>query len=347
MSESDKLYFQRCYELAELGNKKTRPNPKVGAVIVYQDRIIGEGFHQRYGESHAEVNAINDVSESDKHLIKESTIYVSLEPCHHFGITPPCVDLILKEKIPNVKIALPDPTEKVNNKSISKLRENKRNVTVVENSYQAVDTIQEFLSIQIHKRPHIQIKVAKSAHNYMGSDEEQVHLTNSYTNVYTHKLRAYTDAILIGTNTAAIDNPSLTTRHYPGDQPNRIVFDRTAVLSQKLTILSDSLPTVIISEREDYPIQNNKTLVLLDFSSETFLEDLCNELYKLKIYHIMVEGGSKTIKSFLKANLWDEAIVISTDNPLSSGIKAPSISGRLQSTKVLIDNTIHVIKNDM
>jgi diaminohydroxyphosphoribosylaminopyrimidine deaminase/5-amino-6-(5-phosphoribosylamino)uracil reductase len=345
MQMLDKLYMQRCFDLAELGGRQVRPNPKVGAVIVYQDRIIGEGYHRIKGSHHAEVNAVDSVQKKDKHLLEKITIYISLEPCHHFGETPPCVDLILEHNIPKIRIALPDPTEKVYYKSIEKLISLGRDVVVSKTRNQAKDLISEFEVVNIKKRPFIQIKMAKSADNFIGKEDGQVHLTNQYTNVFTHKLRAYTDAILIGTNTALIDNPTVTLRHFPGEQPTRIVLDREGKLPKDLTLLSDDHPTIIVSEKKDYPLSKNKSLIALDFESEDFLKNLCDELLKLNIYHFMVEGGAQLIKSFLKKNLWDEAIVISTSKIIHAGTKAPHISGRLSSTRHTDGNTIHIIKN--
>ena len=341
----DKFYFKRCFDLAQLGNRQVRPNPKVGAVIVYKNRIIGEGYHKIFGSHHAEVNAVNSVKEDDKHLIDKSTIYVSLEPCHHFGATPPCVDLIIKLNIPKIRIALVDPTEKVHLKSIKKLKDLGRDVSVSNESNNATSLISEFRAINILKRPFIQIKLAKSADNYIGQDVRQVHLTNTYTNVYTHKLRAYTDAILIGTNTALIDNPSLTLRNYPGRQPNRIILDRTEKLPKSLTLLADDLPTIVITEKKNYKLKKNKSSIVLDFDSEDFLDQLCDELLTQKIYHIMVEGGAHLIKSFIKKQLWDEAHVISTPAQLGNGVKAPNIHGCLQSSQKIANNTLHIIKN--
>ncbi len=342
----DKLYFQRCFDLANLGKGEVRPNPKVGSVIVYKNRIIGEGYHKLAGTHHAEVNAVNSVRDEDKHLIENSTIYISLEPCHHYGATPPCVDLILKENIPKIRIALPDPTEKVYLKSIEKLKSKGRDVIISEQSNQAIHLISEFEAVNIKKRPFIQIKFAKSADNFIGQENGQVHLTNPFTNVYTHKLRAYTDAILIGTNTGLIDNPSLTLRNFPGKQPIRIVLDREEKLPKDLTLLSDIHYTIIITEKKDYVHSNNKSLIVLDFHSEDFLTNLCNELLHLNIYHLMVEGGAQLIKSFIKSGLWDEAIIINTPVKLHSGAKAPHIHGHLVDSTLIADNTIHIVKNN-
>lgn len=341
----DRIFYQRCFDLAELGNNKVRPNPKVGSVIVFENRIIGEGHHKLAGTHHAEVNAVNSVKDEDRHLIEKSTIYISLEPCHHYGATPPCVDLIVKQNIPKIRIALPDPTEKVYFKSIEKLRSLGREVIISEHSNQAEELISEFEAVNIKKRPFIQIKLAKSADNFMGQEHGQVHLTNQYTNVYTHKLRAYTDAILIGTNTALIDNPSLTLRNFPGHQPIRIVLDRAEKLPKGLTLLSDKNLTIIVTEKQEYLVSKNKSLIILDFNSDHFITDLCRELIKLKIYHLMVEGGAMLIKSFIKEQIWDEAIIINTAIKLHEGIKAPNIHGHLANSITIEDNTIHIVKN--
>ncbi|MFT4535235.1 MAG: diaminohydroxyphosphoribosylaminopyrimidine deaminase [Saprospiraceae bacterium] len=340
----DKLYFQRCFNLAELGNKLARPNPKVGSVIVYENRIIGEGFHKQKGGRHAEVNAVNSVKLEDMHLLEKSTIYVSLEPCHHYGATPPCVDLLIKSKFPKIKIALPDPTEKVFYKSIDKLIRNGQEVTLSAEASQAKDLISEFEIVHLKKRPFIQIKMAKSADNFIGKEDGQVHLTNQYTNIFTHKLRAYTDAILIGTNTALIDNPSLTLRHFPGNQPTRVVLDREEKLPKELILLTDNLPTIVVSEKEDYLLPEKKSLIVLDFSAKDFLYNLSVELLKQNIFHLMIEGGAQLIKSFIKSDLWDEAIIIDTSQKIKNGTKAPHIHGRLHSKLKVDGDTVNIIK---
>jgi diaminohydroxyphosphoribosylaminopyrimidine deaminase/5-amino-6-(5-phosphoribosylamino)uracil reductase len=345
MQMQDNIYFQRCFDLAKLGNSQARPNPRVGSVIVYNDRIIGEGYHKIKDSHHAEVNAVQSVKYDDRHLLEKSTIYISLEPCHHYGATPPCVDLIVQQNIPKIRIALPDPTEKVYYKSIEKLRNLGRDVTVLESSDQAKNLISEFEVVNLKKRPFIQIKMAKSADNFIGKEDGQVYLTNQFTNVFTHKLRAYTDAILIGTNTALIDNPTLSLRHFPGNQPTRVVLDREGKLPNDLTLLSDDHQTIIVSEKKDYPLKENKSLIILDFSAEDFLKNLSVELLRQDIFHLMVEGGAQLIKSFIKAKLWDEAIVINTLQKLNGGTKAPNIHGRLYSKFMVDSDTVNIIKN--
>jgi len=327
MSLSDQLIFRRCFELARLGGSTTRPNPMVGCVLAHKDRIIGEGYHQRYGENHAEVNAVASVTAEDQSLISKSTAYVSLEPCHHYGNTPPCVDLLIRREVKNVKIALVDPTEKVHQKSIAKLRDSGATVEVT-TSQMATDLIAEFDAVHIQKRPFIQLKFAKSKYNKMGTDDQQVALSNSYSNTYTHGLRAYTDAILVGTNTAIVDDPALTVRHVDGPQPLRVVLDRLGRLTPKLQLLSDEHSTLILTELEKYPIETSKEVVQIDFDQEDFIQRLCNLLLERGVFHLMVEGGQAILKSFLRASLWDEAVIISTQHPLAEGKTAPNINGR-------------------
>ncbi len=342
--QSDNLYFERCFDLASMGGKHVRPNPNVGCVLVYQDRIIGEGYHQKYGESHAEVNAIRSVSSDDVHLLSQCTLYVSLEPCCHEGITPPCTDIILKSKIPTVKIALSDPSEKVNKKGIKILEDYRVDVHVYPPSDRARDTISQFVTNFIHNRPYVQLKFAKSKDNFIGNHTSQVKLTSDLTDIYTHKMRGFTDAILIGTNTAQVDNPSLTIRHCHGDQPQRIVLDRQGKLSRSLTLLSDDLPTIIITETKRKDIPSHKKQIILDFSKDQFLEFLLIELYNRKIYHLMVEGGSKLLRSFIKKGLYDEAVIINTPVFLKEGISAPNINGRLISKLKIQEDEIFVLK---
>jgi len=338
----DKDYLRRCIEVAQLGGKNARPNPLVGALIVYNDRIIGEGFHERYGGPHAEVNAINSVKTEDKSLLEQSTIYVTLEPCCHYGNTPPCSDLIIKHKIPRVCIAEIDPTEKVNKKGIQKLQDHGIEVVIIEIPNNNCTT--EFKVINLLKRPFVQLKFAKSKDNFMGQKDRQIWLSNNTSNIFTHKLRSYTDAILVGTNTALTDNPSLTLRNYPGNNPLRVLLDRTGRTPLTHTLLSDELPCIIFTEKEREIENKDKQQLLIDFSSDTFIETLLEQLYKLGIYHLMVEGGAAVLKSFVKSNYWDEAVVINTEKVLSEGIKAMNINGEVKNRYLLEGDEVLVIK---
>ena len=338
----DKDYLLRCIELAKLGGKDVRPNPHVGAIIVYNNRIIGEGYHMKYGESHAEVNAVNSVSKSDKKYLPHSTIYVSLEPCCHFGNTPPCTDLIIENKIPRVCIAEVDPYEKVNQKGIEVLRNNGVVVDVIDTIDH--DTLAEFRVNHIKNRPFVQLKVAKSKDNYIGKKGQQIWLSNDASNIFTHKLRAYTDAILIGTNTAIVDNPSLTLRNFLGATPKRIVLDREGKIPLTHTLLSDPHPCIIFTENLR-DLSSFKKQIKIDFSQENFIDNLLQQIKSLGILHIMVEGGAKLLKSFVNSNIWDEAVIINTPKILSEGIKAININGKIKSNFQLNEDKVVVLEN--
>ncbi len=341
----DKDYLIRCIELAKLGGKEVRPNPHVGSMIVYNGKIIGEGFHETYGGSHAEVNAINSVSESNEHFLSESTIYVSLEPCCHFGITPPCTDLIIKNKIPRVCIAEIDPTQKVNSKGINQLKKNGIEVVII--PIPEFDPIAEFRVNQLKQRPFVQLKFAKSKDHYIGQKDKQIWLSNETSNVYTHKLRSYTDAILIGTNTALIDNPSLTLRNFPGKPPMRIILDREGKIPDTHTLLADPSPCIIFTEHKRNIPNSNKQQIEIDFLNENFIDILLKKLHSMNVYHLMVEGGAAILKSFVRSNNWDEAVVIRTTKVLSNGLKAININGKIKSGFTLGNDEVLVIKNEV
>ena len=336
----DKDYLNRAIELAKKGGKAVRPNPLVGAVVVFDNEIIGEGYHKKFGGPHAEVNAINNVSpENQKHL-SQSTIYVSLEPCCHYGSTPPCTDLIIKKQIPRVVIAELDPTEKVRNKGIKRLKDHGIDVKVINIKSRITS---EFKANHLQKRPFIQLKFAKSKDNFIGQHDKQVWLSNEMSSIYTHKLRAYTDAILVGTNTALTDNPSLTLRNYPGDAPLRVVLDRTGKIPLTHLLLSDENKTLIFTENTRDLNDSRKTQVELDFSHADFITHMLNKLLSLGIHHLMVEGGASLLKSFVKAGTWDEAVIINTEKVLNEGIKAPHINGELVSTFSVDTNQISIV----
>lgn len=344
MRLDDESYLARCYDLAKLSGRDARPNPRVGSVIVYNDRIIGEGYHQKYGMSHAEVNAVASVELEDRHLLPLSTIYVSLEPCHHYGKTPPCVDLILKERIQTVVIGIADPYEEVNSKSILKLKDNGIEVRISEAQQVPHELINEFYVNNILKRPYIQLKWAMSADHFVGSLDHQVHLTGKETNMYTHKLRGYTDGIMIGTNTALTDNPLLTQRNYAGPSPIRIVLDRTGRLPQSLSIYKDDLPTVTVTDLMTDINCMQKETISVDFSSETLISDLLASLFERGIRHLMVEGGATLLQSFIKQELWDEVVVISTSRVMYGGVKAPHIEGRMIAELIVGCDHIRIVK---
>lgn len=338
----DQKYMDRALQLAKKATKKIKTNPAVGAVLVYQDKVIGEGYHQVYGEAHAEVNCILSVLEKNKKLISESTIYVTLEPCHHTGKTPPCVDLIIKHNIQRVVIGTLDPNPKVGGQSIEKLKSKNIAVTVGICEEACQEIIKPFLKSLHHQLPWVILKLAKSKYNFMAPPSGEVWFSNHLTKIKTHQLRADVDGILIGTNTALIDNPSLTTRYIQGAHPTRIVLDRTGKLPLELNIFQDGHKTIYVTSKKRN-LGTNVTEILIDFTNENHLINIFSELYKMGIYRLLIEGGPTLMKTIVQQNLWDEAIVISTEHPLSEGIKAPNINGKLVSTLHMNSDMIHNI----
>jgi len=318
------LYLQRCFDLARLGAGGASPNPVVGAVLVNNDRIIGEGFHQMYGAAHAEVNCLKSVAPHDQHLIKNSTLYISLEPCCIVGNTPACTEMIRKNGIKKVVYATVDPTSGVNGQS-KKILENYG--AHVEDGILQTEGNQLIRprSVWINqKRPYIILKFAQSKDGFIGQKEKQVWLSNSYTKTLVHKWRSEVDAIIVGTNTAVLDNPKLTTRLYPGKNPLRIVLDKSKRLKKESNLLDNSTPTWVVT-KEDHSASDQKNTTHLQMPFDQLLPSLNHELFKANKGILMVEGGAQLIDSYLKANLWDEARIFQTDVLLDSGIEAPKI----------------------
>ena len=308
--------MRRCFQLAELGESYVAPNPKVGAVLVYKDRIIGEGFHRHFGQAHAEVNCINSVKETDKHLIAQSTLYVSLEPCSHFGKTPPCVDLILQHKIPRVFISVQDIFEKVNGSGIEKLKQHGVEVITDVLKEEGENLIKHFLHYHRFKRPYITLKWAQSADGYIGSIGERIGISNKESCYFLHQLRVKHQAILVGRNTVLNDNPSLTVRHANGINPLRIVLGSPDGIPGNYAVFNESSPTIFISKNDS---KNLSSLMRL--------------LYEKQIISVLVEGGAQILNSFIREQLWDEAFVYYSNKNLQSAlpdkISAPTIHGKI------------------
>lgn len=334
--------MRRCFLLAEKAGKKVKSNPQVGAVLVHEDRIIGEGFHEIYGGPHAEVNAVNSVKDEDKALIKESTLYVSLEPCRITSKTPPCTDLILKNGIKKIVVSTTDPNPPMAGKSLLHLGAQGVDVTtgILEDDGQFL--IAPFKQ-NLKKRPFITLKWAKSKDNFMGHQDKQVWLTNEYSKIAAHKIRAENDAIFIGTQTAVIDNPQLTTRLYPGSNPLRIVIDKDHKIPLSHHLLSDDYPTLALSQKVRSLENSSKKYIKVNFDKPDFLMHLMQDLYEKGICRIMIEGGKRTLDGFIKNNLWDQAYIFKTAIELKKGIKAPHCSGRLVSkTEFSEDQMVHI-----
>lgn len=323
MLEIHRKYLKRCVLLAKRAGKKVKANPQVGAILVHENQIIGEGYHKKYGGPHAEVNAINAVSDQNKHLISKSTLYVSLEPCNHHGKTGPCSDFILEQKIPHVVIAQRDPNHNIENDGMGKLRAAGVRVDLIE-QVEAANLIRPFTHGALQGMPYVILKFAQSKDFYMGQKGKQVWISNPYTQHLVHKWRSEVDGIMVGSQTVQVDNPKLTTRLHHGESPMRIILDRNNSIDQRYHVMSDGNESLIISESDD-------------------LKKVLKSLYNKGIYRIMVEGGATLFKSFIKENLWHEARIISSSKSLKSGIKAPAIKGKLVRTESLADDLIQIV----
>ncbi len=341
------IYIKRCIELAKNGLGNTYPNPMVGSVIVHNDKIIGEGWHKKSGESHAEVLAIESVK--DKSLLSKATIYVSLEPCSHFGKTPPCADLIIKHKIPNIVIGTLDPNEKVAGNGIKKLLENGRNVTVGVLEEECYELNKRFFSYHIKKRPYIILKWAESKDGYISPENNEtkkpIWISNEHSRQLVHKWRGEEQAILVGTNTVLIDNPKLNTRDWKGNNPIRIVIDRNNVIPKESYIFDNEARTIIISEKETNTENTNVTFEFIDFKKDT-TRQIIDILYKNKIQSIIIEGGSATLQRFIDDNYWDEARVFIGKNNINKGTKAPVLDYKSTEKKAILDDILIQYRNN-
>ena len=323
MTEEEK-YMARCIQLAKNGLTRVSPNPMVGAVIVHNGKIIGEGYHAKCGCAHAEVNAIHSVK--DESLLKESTIYVSLEPCSHYGKTPPCADLIIQKGIPNVVIGCQDPFSKVAGRGIQKLKDAGITVKIGVLEKECRMLIKRFITFNTLHRPYIILKWAESSDGFIDierTEGEPVVLSNPLTSMLVHKLRSEVNGIMVGTNTALLDNPSLNTRNWYGKNPIRIVIDKGLKLPEQLHLFDGSIQTLVFTEKtkENQP---NIEYVTIDFSTD-IIPHICNILYKKNVQSLLVEGGSILLQSFINAGIWDEIRVEKAGISLHNGIKAPEI----------------------
>jgi diaminohydroxyphosphoribosylaminopyrimidine deaminase/5-amino-6-(5-phosphoribosylamino)uracil reductase len=323
-------YIQRCIELANMGAGKVSPNPMVGSVIVFEDKIIGEGYHHEYGKAHAEVNAVNDVLSrypDGENILRQSTIYVSLEPCAHLGKTPPCADLIIKYGIPNIVIGSADPFEQVNGKGIEKLREAGIQVTTGILQKECDFLNRRFFTRIKKQRPYIILKWAQTQDIFFAPDDgTQRWISSAEAKTLTHQWRAEEDAILVGKNTALIDNPQLNVRGVEGKNPVRIVIDRNLELPTFLYLFDYSQDTIVFNAKRTNVDGNIKYLELEDFDN-LLPQLICYQLYLMDIQSLIVEGGAKTLELFIKAGLWDEARIFTSPVLWGKGIKSPIVEG--------------------
>jgi diaminohydroxyphosphoribosylaminopyrimidine deaminase / 5-amino-6-(5-phosphoribosylamino)uracil reductase len=335
--------MRRCFQLATFGSKEVMPNPKVGAVIVKDDKILGEGFHSKYGAPHAEVEAFDNVPEKDRSKVKGATMYVSLEPCSHFGKTPPCSLRIIQEGISRMVYGCTDPNPLMAGKSLTQLKKAGIKVEGPVLNDAAKRLIVPFRK-NLQKRPFIILKLAKSKDNYIGIKDRQIWLTSPATSVLTHKWRSEVHGIMVGKNTVLTDNPALTTRDYPGENPVRIVLDSRLEIPVSAKVLSDNVPTIIFNQLRDGTDGNKSFYKTADLHDN--LENVLQQLFEAGIYSLMVEGGAEILKSFIDRNLWDEARVICTPHLLHEGISAPNIEGRLTDKKNMGPDTVFFIANN-
>jgi diaminohydroxyphosphoribosylaminopyrimidine deaminase / 5-amino-6-(5-phosphoribosylamino)uracil reductase len=321
--------MQRCIELAQLGAGNVAPNPLVGAVLVYDGKIIGEGYHEKYGEAHAEVNCINSVANENRSLVSKSILYVSLEPCAHFGKTPPCVDLILQNKIPHVVIGCTDSFEKVNGAGIEKLKATGVQVNLGILKKECLKLNKHFFTFHTKKRPYIILKWAQSIDGFIAKENgKPIKISNDFTNKYVHKLRAEVPAILVGKKTVQNDNPSLNTRLWKGKNPVRIIVDSLLELENNWNVFNDEAKTTIINKKKHETLGN--ILYYKVAEGATVNEGIIACLYEQQLNAVIIEGGTTTLQHFIDANLWDEAIVITnTAMAIKTGISSPILKSAI------------------
>jgi diaminohydroxyphosphoribosylaminopyrimidine deaminase / 5-amino-6-(5-phosphoribosylamino)uracil reductase len=344
--EIDQKFMARALELAQLGIGNVAPNPMVGCVIVHQGKIIGEGYHREYGKAHAEVNAINSVIYRD--LLPESTLYVTLEPCSHHGKTPPCADLIILEKIPNIVIGTIDPFAGVAGKGVGKLHRAgcKVEVGVLEEECQELN--RRFFTFHQKKRPYIILKWAQTEDGFIDIDRsveyfgQPTWITNDLSRIAVHKMRSEESAILVGTNTAQKDNPSLTVRDWFGSHPLRLVIDRDLRLSPDLELFNQKFPTVVYTSKPAVS-KSNLEYKEIPFDGDE-IEHILADLHRRNIQSLIVEGGGKLLQSFINQSLWDESHVFIGRRLFQKGVAAPKITGTPQSLDDLDGSSLYVYK---
>jgi len=328
--------MQRCLDLAQQGLGNVAPNPMVGCVIVHDGKIIGEGYHRKFGEAHAEVNAINAVVNQE--LLKGSTLYVNLEPCSHFGKTPPCADLIVQKKIPQVVVGSYDPNPLVAGKGIEKLK-----AAGVEISTEILKPESDFLNrrfFTFHSkhRPYIILKWAQSSNGFMALNEpKQFWFTNSESKKLMHKWRTEENGIWVGRNTVEVDDCELTARLWQGKNPVRMIIDRKLSLPLNKKVFNEEATTLVFNEKENRESGNNH-FIQIDFTANV-LQQILTKIYQLNIQSITIEGGPNTLQQFISQNLWDEARVFTTTHQILTGKRAPELHGKLiQETVIEKDN---------
>ena len=338
--------MMRCIQLAKNGLGTTYPNPLVGSVVVYKDKIIGEGWHKQSGKSHAEVNAINSVK--DQELLMKATIYVNLEPCSHFGKTPPCANLIIEKGIKNVVIGSKDPNPKVSGKGLELLKENSCNVIQGVLEKECNDLNKRFFTFFGKKRPYIILKWAETLDGFISpkfkTKKKPVWITNKNSRQLVHQWRSQEEAILVGTNTVIKDNPCLTTRDWIGCSPIRVVIDKKLKIPFDATIFDCNIKTIVVTEiKKENKL--NLTYQIIDFS-KNITHQICDLLCEHRVQSLIVEGGTKTLQTFINLNLWDEARIFRGNALFYEGTKAPTIKGQEISETKIEQDFLKILLND-
>ena len=336
----------RCIELAKNGFGTTYPNPMVGSVIVYNGEIIGEGWHQKAGEPHAEVNAIRSVN--DPSLLDKATIYVSLEPCSHFGKTPPCCDLIIKNKIPNVVIGTVDSNIKVAGNGIKRLQEAGANVIVGVLEKECYELNQRFFTFHEKKRPYIILKWAETQDGFIAplqkEEQKPVWITNLNSRQLVHKWRTEEQAILVGTQTVIDDNPQLNARDWVGNNPIRVVIDQNNRIPKTAHVFDNQIKTIVFSNKKSTPSLKNTIFEVIDFQ-QNIAQQIVDKLFQNQIQSVIIEGGAQTLQTFIDADLWDEARVFIGNCTFEKGVKAPILNtSPFKKEKIGIDELL-IIRN--
>lgn len=344
---TDKNFMKHCLELARKGAGNVAPNPMVGCVVVYKGEIIGEGFHEKYGEAHAEVNAIKAVK--NQALLRESTLYVTLEPCAHHGKTPPCSDLIIEKKIPKVVIGTIDPFAEVAGKGIEKMKRAGIEVKVGILEKECRELNKRFFTFHQKKRPYIFLKWAQTRDGFIDIDRsieyfgEPTWITGPEALLRVHRMRAIENAIMVGTNTAEKDNPALTVRHCEGKNPLRIVLDRNLRLSPDLKIFNAESDTIVINSVKNGK-QGNLEFITIDYS-KNILTQVLDILYQKEKLSLIVEGGLLLLQSFIDAGLWDEAHVYTGQKKFVNGVLAPVLRGPANQREEIGNDVIEIFRN--
>ena len=338
-------YMHRCIQLAKNGLGTTYPNPLVGCVIIHNNKIIGEGWHHKAGQAHAEVNAIKDIG--DVSLLKKATLYVNLEPCSHFGKTPPCANLIIDKGIKKVVIGNIDPNPQVSGQGVQRLKDAGCDVIVGISQKECDDLNKRFFAFHLKKRPYIYLKWAQTEDGYISpserSQQSPVWISSPQSRQMVHKMRAIEQAIVVGTNTVVADNPGLTTRYWEGSSPTRIVLDRNLRISKDAAVYDGKIKTIFITEKNS---DNETNLIFesIDFS-EKVAQQICDIAHRHSIQSMIVEGGAQMLRTFIEESYWDEAYVFIGNTTFDAGVKAPKFKGILASEEKITTDILQHFKN--